>query len=106
MNKSKSSFHERLLWASKKIFNTARYFTSIIQLLIYQNIDTFLEFNYLSIEIRQLIRNGGNLYEALDIAIKNVRIYLNTTKSKEQNHLLDEDIECLNKLIDKWENSL
>ena len=98
---------ERLLWASKKIFNTARYFSSIVQLFIYQRINSFIELNSLCLEIRHLMRNGGNLFDALELAVTNVRSLVMSQIKNEQNQILldKEIIDSLNKLIDKWYDS-
>lgn len=95
-----------MLWASKKIFNTARYFSSIIQLLFYQRINSFTELNSLCLEIRQLMKNGGRLSEALELAVSNVRSFLicQINLNNGQNQVGNEDVDCLNKLIDKWDN--
>jgi hypothetical protein len=89
----------RRVWASKKIFNTARYFSTVFQLLRDGTISTFTELNSLKGEVKQLVEGSGTIHDALDLAIERVTLLLLRMNA---DHHLDEDLSRINSLIEKW----
>jgi hypothetical protein len=91
----------RRVWASKKIFNTARYFSTVFQLLRDGTISSFTELNSLKGEVKQLVEGSGTIHDALNLAIERVKLLLLKVNA---NHELDEDLPRIDSLLEKWED--
>ena len=89
----------RRVWASKKIFNTARYFSTVFQLLRDGTISSFTELNSLKGEVKDLVEGSGTINDALNLAIERVKLLL---LKMNVDHELDEDLPLINSLLDKW----
>jgi hypothetical protein len=97
-NSSNGPSHRRR-WAGKKIFNTARYFSSIFQLLRDGRIVSFTELNPLKGDILTLLEGPASINDALDLAVERVRRLLVDMNG---NHDFDEDLARIHNLIEKW----
>jgi hypothetical protein len=97
-NSANGPSHRRT-WAGKKIFNTARYFSTFFQLLRDGRIVTFTALNPLRGEIHTLLEEQGSIDDALELAVERVRHLLVDMNAS---HDFDDDLPRIYGLIEKW----